>query len=147
MKSLLLYVVAIALAACGAVDRDDVAVRWLDYDVFVTEVQPVLAEKCGNPSCHGRAERAFSIYSHRNWRQDPAALYLPDALTSDELAHNYEASCVLVSEVAAPQETLLLKKTLGNSAGIYHGGGAIFDESDRWYRILLAWVEKGWTEQ
>ncbi len=147
MRLLPLLVVVTALSACGSPNGGEVAVRWLDYDRFVTEIQPLLAEGCGNPSCHGRAERAFSIYSQRNWRQDPDLLYRPDPLDASELLHNYEASCVLISEADVPEETLLLRKSLGQAAGTYHGGGSIFEENDRSYRLLLDWVSEGWTEQ
>ncbi len=146
MKALIAFAAATLLFACEEPGSENVAVRWLDYEVFVEDVQPVLAEMCGNPSCHGRPDRAFSIYSQRNWREDPDLLFRPDELSSAELNHNYEGSCVLVSEAAGAEDTLLLKKSLGKAAGVYHGGGAVLEESDRSYRILLDWVKKGWAE-
>ena len=134
-------------SACSLPDGDEEAVRWLDYEQFAVDVQPILAEHCGNPSCHGRPDRAFSLYSHRNWRVDPDELFLPSPLTSDELAHNYTSACVQSSETDNPEDTMLLLKPLGDVSGTYHGGGTLFaDTTDRSYRIVLNWLESGWND-
>jgi len=143
--SVALLVLAALAVACSVPASDDVEVRWLGYDDFVESVQPVLARACGNPSCHGRPERALSIYSTERWRADRDRLFLVEPLTATELEHNYTASCVLVTEAGLPAEALLLRKPLGSRAGVYHGGGDVFDGvTDRDYRKLLQWVEKGW---
>jgi hypothetical protein len=133
--------------ACSAPGGEDIEVRWLDYDLFVADVQPILAEKCGNPSCHGRADRPYSVFSPRAWRLDPERTHLSEPLSSEELVHNYTMSCVFVSEAEAPDASLLLLKPLGSSGDVFHGGGVIFEgESDRDYRIVLEWIEKGWSQ-
>lgn len=133
------------LTGCGAPEGDDRDVRWLDDDVFAADVQTILADGCGNPSCHGRADRPFSVYSPGHWRENVDDTYLPGPISARELEHNYTVSCVLVSEADVPEESLLLRKTLGEAAGVYHGGGAIFeDTTERDYRTLLQWVEGGW---
>lgn len=135
----------ILAAACGPVDESETPVRWLDHAEFAEAVQPVLAARCGNPSCHGRTARPFAIYSQRNWRLDPARTHLDEPLTETELRHNYDTSCVFASEAASPAEALLVLKPLAETAGVAHGGGVIFDgTSDRDYLTLLRWIEGGW---
>jgi hypothetical protein len=144
MKRVLLLL--LALPGCGLADVDDRSVRWLDYGRFVGEVQPVLQARCANPSCHGTPVRPLSLYGVRSWRADPEALFLPEALTEQELRHNYTVSCVLATEADLPEETQLLRKPLGELALTYHGGGAIFEgTTDRDYRAMLAWLEQGWV--
>jgi len=139
--------VTFLVAGCSGVDNGETQVRWLDSQTFVSEVQPVLAERCGNPSCHGRQDRPFAIYSQRNWRMDPARTFLAEPLSDEELAHNYNTSCVFVSEADMPAETLLLLKPLADWAGTSHGGGVIFDgTTDPDYELLLRWIQQGWTE-
>jgi hypothetical protein len=132
-------------AGCALPEGDAQHVRWLDFESYVAEVQPVFAQRCGNPSCHGRAERAFSIYSPLQWRADPARTHLREPLTEAELVANYTVTCVLVTEAATPEDSVVLRKALGDAAGTYHGGGAIFEGStDREYRAVLRWMERGW---
>lgn len=136
---------AALLAACSVPVEDATAVRWLDVDAFEADVQPILAARCGNPSCHGRPDRPFAVYSALQWRADPARTHLPEPLTGDELAHNYTAACVFVSEAEHPDDALLLRKPLADAAGTYHGGGAVFDgTADDDYRTVRAWVHGGW---
>ena len=133
------------LAGCGVPEGDDVPVRWFDYQTFVTDVQPVLADRCGNPTCHGRPERPLSIYNQLAWRADPDRTYLLEQLDETELRHNYTVSCVLSTEADEPAATLFLRKSLGDLTDTYHGGGNVFeDDSERDYRALLAWLVEGW---
>ncbi len=136
----------LALAvACGAPEDDPHAVRWLDPGRFAAEVQPVLAERCGNPSCHGRVERPFVVYSPRGLRADPERTWIDEPLTAEELEDNYTSACVFASEAARPADTLLLRKPLAQHAGTHHEGGAVFaGTADRQWRTLLGWVEAGW---
>jgi hypothetical protein len=145
-------VIAVLLAGalqgsgCALPEADDQHVVWLDFPRYVAEVQPVLAARCGNPSCHGRPDRPFSIYSPLQWRADPARTYLREPLSEAELVANHAVACVLVTGAAAPEEALLLRKALGDAAGTYHGGGAAFDgPTDRDYRTVLGWIEAGWV--
>ena len=135
------------LLLCGCVSpTDDVQrVRSFDYDSFVTDVQPILADLCGNPTCHGRIERPLSIYSALSWRADPEHTFLREELDEEELQHNFTVSSVLASETDAPEESLLLRKTLGEVAGTYHGGGVIIETTTHPdYRTMLRWVQTGW---
>jgi len=126
---------------CVAPEDEEVVLRSYDYDRFVAEVQPILAARCANPTCHGRPERALSIYSPLAWRADSARTYLIEELGEDELEHNYDVSRALASESAAPEYCLLLRKPLGDAASTYHGGGDVFEgETDPDYRTMLDWL-------
>ncbi len=133
-----------AIAGCGAPDPGSSPVPLLDQAVFGAEVQPVLAERCANPTCHGRPERPLSIYAPRRWRADPRRVHLDEPLTADELRHNYVASCALAAEAERPEDALLVRKPLGAEGGLYHGGGPVFDGvADDGYRVVLAWIAAG----
>jgi hypothetical protein len=135
----------VLLVGCQLADVEDVQLRDFDYADFVDQVQPVLDELCANPSCHARAERALSIYSTRAWRANVDETYLPTELSDAELRHNYQACIVMTAEAAQPHEARLLRKSLGQQAFTYHGGGEIFaDTSDRDFRVLHNWVSGGW---
>lgn len=139
-------VIALALlAGCVEPDEGSVPVVWLDATVFAEEIQPILGERCGNPSCHGRSDRPLAIYSPGRWRADPTRTFLPEPLTEAELAHDYAAACAFAAHDGAVDIAPLLLKPLGAGAGVYHGGGAVFaatTEPD--YRALAAWIEAGW---
>lgn len=145
MRLLLVFAALGLMTGCAGPASGDIDVRWLGYEEYVANVQPILAEACGNPSCHGRADRPFAIYSAKRWRADADRLFLDEPLTDDELEHNYSASCVFSTEAETPQDAMLLRKPLGSHAGAYHGGGDVFrGVTDRDYRKILQWIEQGW---
>lgn len=131
---------AMGLAGCANVEPGTTELARLDRTRFELSVQPILAESCANPSCHGRPERALSLYAPRRFREDSSRTHLDEPLTSEELAHNFRAASALVDPHALEQSPLL-RKSLGERSGSYHGGGVVFDgENDDRYRTLLAWV-------
>jgi hypothetical protein len=138
---------AVALAAllqvsCGESAGEPQSVRWLDRDVFVDEIQPIMAERCANPSCHGRPERPLSLYSSQAYRADASRSYLREPIDDQELTHNYTACCVFAGEGWPAEDSLLLRKARGAAVDTYHGGGVIFPAaSDDEFRVLLRWVE------
>ncbi len=56
---------AVAFVACGCVapQSESISVRSFDRNIFGTTIQPILAERCANPSCHGQFARPFAIYA------------------------------------------------------------------------------------
>jgi len=135
------HVIAAALLGCGCSDPEGgtIPLRSLDRDAFVTVVQPILAERCSNPSCHGRSDRPFSIYAAMRFRLDPARRYLDEPLWPSELEHNYLACVIFSTEADQPSDALLLAKPL--AAKRYHGGGTVFDsDDDPDYRRILEWI-------
>ncbi|MBI2895090.1 MAG: hypothetical protein HYY06_16155 [Deltaproteobacteria bacterium] len=143
MRGVALAVVA-ALVGCIGTDDGTVAIPVLDPLVFREDVQPILATRCGNPTCHGRADRPFSIYSAGAYRADPARTFLDEPLTPEELAQNYIGACgfALELESTSPSSCELLQKPLAiDAGGMGHLGGDVWiDERDREYRTVEAWV-------
>jgi len=113
-----------------------------DLDVFAASVQPVLAVRCGDPTCHGRVDRPLEIYSAGRHRSDPTRVFLEEALTADELADNARNVAAFTLDVASAEECAVLRKPLALAAGgMWHGGGEIFpSRDDREYRAVLAWL-------
>jgi hypothetical protein len=114
----------------------------LDYEVFVAEVQPLLADRCANPSCHGTPERPLEVFAVHKHRLDPDTVYLDAALTDDELGLGFLRASALVSPDEAPSLSPLVRKPLGVAAGgAPHVGGVQFErDDDPDYLTLLAWV-------
>ena len=113
-----------------------------DYGRFVSEVQPILASRCANPSCHGRLDRPLAVYAIGMWRADPAQLFENTPLTADELRANYTRACSFIVAGAAPADCLLVRKPLAPDAGgATHLGGVVFtDTAEADYRGLLDWI-------
>lgn len=139
-------VIVLGLVACAEPEPAPEPVIWLDATVFEREILPILGERCGNPSCHGRSDRPLAIYSPGRWRADPARVFLPEPLTAEELEHDYAVACVFAAHGGSVEDAPLLLEPLGAGAGVYHGGGAVFaGTTDRDYRALAAWIEAGWN--
>lgn len=129
---------------CAAPVEETTALRTFDATLFDSHVQPILEARCGNPTCHGSASRALSIYSVLNWRADPEDTFRHDALTEEEMLHNFSVSSALSSEGDTPDETLFLRKTLGEAAETFHEPGGVLSERHRDFLVLRTWVETGW---
>ncbi len=143
MRGTLLGICVLAVG-CAAPDGADEVVRFLDADEFAATVQPVLADRCASPSCHGRVERPLALYAPGFFRADPTRTFFDEPLMAAELEHNYAASCVFVTGAPAPAEAALVVKPLAGAVGVYHGGGAVFaGTADPDYRAVLAWIEGG----
>ena len=128
-----LVVLVASLASC-APSQGEVPIAMLDRNEFATRVQPILAERCANPSCHGRPDRPLSLYAPLRHREDPNRVFLDEPLTDAELRHNWAASCA--------QGEALAQKPFGEPGGSYHGGGVVFDgPTDEGYRTLRAWLD------
>lgn len=133
-------------ASCSGVPLGWESLPVLDRGVYVATIEPILVTRCANPSCHARPERPFSLYAPGMRRLDSARDFLPDEpLLAAEVEHNYQAASAFAGMAAGPEDTLLVRKPLGDLAGTYHGGGAVFDGTkDRAYRAVLDWVRQGW---
>lgn len=133
----------VLFAACGAPEQGTAEVRLRDRASFESAVQPVLAARCASPECHGRPERPFSTYAPLRFRADPARTHVDEPLDAAELLHNYVASN-LFAEAGDPAEApALTRKPLAERAGVFHGGGVVFDDpSDPDYAALAAWVAR-----
>jgi hypothetical protein len=114
-----------------------------DFPTFVTTIQPILAEHCANPSCHGRPERPLALFAVQQHRADPHTLFLEDPLSEDELRANHLRTLGFLHGLEHAEGCVLLSKPLAPSAGgSAHEGGAQFeDTSAQAYQALQRWVE------
>jgi hypothetical protein len=135
---------AVALAACGGPAPGSEPVVALSFERFASEVQPMLEASCANPSCHGRPERALRIYAPLRYRADASRTHLAEPLTDEEVWKNFAIACALATGGASADDTLLVRKPLGELAETYHGGGTVFEGSaDARHRTLRGWVAEG----
>ncbi len=142
MRELQYIAITFITCGCGATEVDTIAPQTFDQDAFVATIQPILAQRCANPSCHGRPERPLAIYAPMRFRRDPSRTHLDEPLTAREVEHNFWASVVLSTEAERPEDALFIAKPLAKIR--YHGGGAIFDSDDDLnYRHMLAWIADG----
>lgn len=115
-----------------------------DLQTFAAEVQPILAARCANPSCHGMAGRPLEVFAPQRHRADPADLHRDLPLTEAELAANFFRASAFLLDGRGPADCPLLTKPLAESAGgVAHVGGAQFYDTDEVeYARLLAWIEE-----
>ena len=129
---------------------EDSPSEWLldaDYEIFVQDVQPIVAARCANPSCHGAAGRPFEIYAPEQHRLDPGEVFLDEALDEEELNRNFACSVAFIQ--ASAEASPLLRKPLDPDAGgSEHAGGVQFgDAESSEYQTVLAWIWSGGEEE
>lgn len=110
---------------------------------FVAVAEPVLAQGCGNPSCHGTAERPLEIYSVHQHRLDDRDVYLDAPLTQEEQWLNFVRSCGFAFDLDNPADCSLLRKPLDPEVGgsAHEGGIQYGDIENPAYQALLAWID------
>lgn len=130
-------------SACAADGLDaEAPLPSADVATFAALAQPTLAERCANPSCHGRPG-PLELYAELLHRRDPADNFRHRPLTSAELLHNLR-ECLLRLDLQTPDDSRLLVMALrgpgsGGSGG--HGFGPVFaDSADAGYQQLKAWA-------
>ena len=113
-----------------------------DTDRFQAEVQPVLADQCANPSCHGDVGRPLELFAVHQHRLDPTDVFLDTPLTWDELILNEERALTFIEAGADPETSPLLRKPLAvGQGGAPHAGGDQFARTDDdGYLALRAWI-------
>lgn len=142
-------VVALAIAGlvfggCGEVP-EPAPTPELDREQFRREIEPILFERCGNPTtCHGDRTRPFALYVPNARRRDPADVHRDPPLTDTEHRANYDRtrSFARDCESGCP----LLSKPLDvEHSGVRHlKAGAIFESRrNRAYQTLLEWTTGG----
>ncbi len=143
MRALLAASVASAWLGCIGTPEGTTTVPVLDYETYAQDVQPIFVERCGNPTCHGRPERPFSVYGPERYRVDPARTFLDEPLSEHELLANYESACAFSLRATDPTTCLLLSKPLAvHAGGAGHLGGDVWvDRDELEYRIVEDWLE------
>ena len=130
------------VAGCIGSPGGSLEVPVLDFPSFQSDLQPILGERCGNPSCHGRPDRPFSVHCAGRWRADPHRTFLDEPLSPEEMIADYARACGFAVGIRAPGDCLLLKKPLAVAAdGVGHLGGDVWiDTRDPEYRVVEAWL-------
>ncbi len=143
MNRLLLPLLLSTVAGCGPDFADEmVKLPAADVAEFAASVQPILARRCANPSCHGNAGRPLALYARHRYRLEPADVHKDLALTEDELRRNVTRILALHEGIhSATEGTLLLKPLAPAAGGASHAGGVVFLETDDTeYQVLQAWL-------
>lgn len=141
-RSLVLWLFPLLLVGCVVEAGPPTPLPQGDLDAFAANVQPIMASRCSDPTCHGRVDRPLEIYSIGRHRSDPTRVFVEETLTADELADNARNVAVFMLEAASVDECAVLVKPLARAAGgSWHGGGEIFpSRDDREYRAVRAWL-------
>ncbi|MEZ4338939.1 MAG: hypothetical protein R3B82_20170 [Sandaracinaceae bacterium] len=107
-----------------AADRSPVPAA--SFERFVSEVQPLLVERCGSSSCHGAGLADFHL-----------------ACGDDEAEQRWNYWISLQHLGADPAASELLRRPLATArGGAFHGGGDTFETADDpGYQAILGWAE------
>ena len=137
------WIATLCLTA-GCVHSGEEALPAPDFDAFSTQVQPILAARCGNPTCHGDPARPWMLYSPFQHRIDVTQVHLDTPLTAEELDRNYQRTLGFLS---GGSRALMLTKPLDIAAGGagHKGGPQFFERSEPEFQVLLRWVDEAVT--
>ena len=118
-----------------------------DQELFELEVQPVLAESCGNPSCHGSPLRPLELYSVHQHRDDASLIHRDEPLSEPELVANMQRAAAFLIEVDRAEDSPLLTKPLAPIAGgAEHEGDVQFEDPlEPGYQALHTWAQGALT--
>ncbi len=124
------------------------------YDLFQTDVYPILMRDCGFPDCHGNEARFFRVYGPGRLRMPGLGLEddIDAPVTEAEMRASYERARSMLASAGRVEDTLLVRKPLeidrGGAAhmGIdEHGQDVYLSTESEGYRALLAWARTGFT--
>jgi hypothetical protein len=141
-RALLFYAV---LIGCGYPDGKR-EMPEPDYDIFASEVYPVLLRDCGSPACHGTHDRFFQVFGPGRARRalDSAP---HDPSTAQERALTYTRACSMLIDPKGIKQSPLLRKPLARAAGgPGHGGddvwgrGVYASRGDEGYVAIYDWA-------
>lgn len=141
------------LVGCQTTDEVAPAVE-LDPHAFRCEVEPVLAARCSQPTCHGSGRRPFRVFAVNRLRLNPVraqtGYVLNQPMTAEEHQANYEMTMGFVDAGDHEQSLLLMKPLDSDAGGYYHQGKTLYGnqdvfttEDDPGYRAIEAWLEGG----
>jgi hypothetical protein len=141
-RNLTPLVVVAVLAGCIEDAGNEQALPDADYEVFVEEVQPILAERCASSSCHGTERRPLELYAPSQHRIDPDSVHLDTPLAEKELDRNFTRSLGFLIDVSGAEDCRLLTKPLAMAAGgTFHVEVDVFETTDDpEYEVMRDWV-------
>lgn len=119
----------------------------LDEPFFRCRVHPVLIKTCAQLACHGNGTRYFRLFGRNRMRLGGTEAQRNSLILPAERCHNFEAASAFV-DASEPDDSLLLRKPLEQSAGgYYHGGASQFGAGDVFsartdpdFKVLAEWV-------
>lgn len=142
-----LAVLALApMTACQSNLDASAPLPGLDEAYFRCRVQPVLTKSCGAFACHGDAKRFFYFFSRDRLRLGGTEAERNAFMRDSERAFNFNAARAFVN-AEEPENSLILRKPLEQSAGGYYHGAVplgasnVFpNKEDPDYKTLAEWV-------
>ena len=147
MSRLVAALLALSLGACAEVDNPHLAFPEPDYEMYVADVQPIVATRCASLGCHGAVERALSLYAVGFLRAPPLFPGTPldeYQLTEAELAWNHDSMRMRLLDAESPQTTVLVLKCIDPAVGgqVHADGLVVFEsEDDLDYQTLVTWID------
>jgi len=144
----MIRVVCVAALAVGCAVVENVGAgdpsATLAEAVFHCNVEPILARDCSYTACHGNAGFPLRVYAPGKLRATAPANIdeAIAALTPAERHANFRAAAAFGFGGVAPDDDLLLRKTIPPSEGGFeHVGGAVFTgRDDARYVAIRAWL-------
>ncbi len=140
----------LAVLIAGCIDDLELQTVMLTADAerFAAEVQPILAQRCANPSCHGSADRPLELFAVHQHRLDPTDVYRDDPLTEQELSANFTRSCGFMIDLDRAMDCLLVRKPLARGAGgMGHAGGVQYSGLDEpELQVVIHWIQDAFEE-
>lgn len=142
MKGRLSFVVCTFLG-CSIPQQGEEAIVSLDRGVYEASIEAILQVRCANPSCHGRVDRPFSMYTPGRFREQAERVFLDEPLSEAEKDHNFWTANTFANLGPEPAaQRVLVQKPLGTA--LHHEGGAVFSsEKEGDARRLITWIEAG----
>lgn len=136
-------VLAVLSAALGCgVEGGSMPLAIGDAAAFRRDVQPLLEERCANPSCHGGADRPLEIYATLRHRLSPDSIYVDEPVSDEELTLNQQRAACFIGDLDHGTSSLARKPLPIEQGGVGHSGGIIFERGDDpAYLPLHDWVE------
>ena len=132
---------AAAVLGCGPDPGGFLPVAIGDAATFRSEVEPLLEERCANPSCHAGADRPLEIYAPLRHRLNPDNIFVDEPISDEELTLNQQRAACFINDL--DHGSSLARKPLPiEEGGVGHAGGIIFPRGDDpAYLPLRAWVD------
>ena len=132
MRALAVLLIA---APAGCLQPTTLDIPNADPVAFRDKVYPILLADCGFNTCHGTADRFFSVFGPGRARLDPATAPY-DPATPYELAHSYTRAESMLFGPNGPRSSLLVRKPIPLA-----DGGAGHKGDDPWGNSVYAGVD------
>lgn len=130
----------LALSGCVVDPSGTTALPFPSRATFADEAGPILAKRCGDYACHGKADRPYALYAVNRWRMAATDQYSSHPLTTAEWDANYNATRGFLDAVRGRETTLVRKALAVGGVGGHHGGAIFAAPSDPECQAILTWI-------